>query len=318
MLDGLTCVMRNDKVPAILEELATESVYTRKERMMDSEKLTFYLKNCEVWTVMLYFDPRRDQEHRNPRRAILHHVMTQYENLLFHQLEEHQLIMREGETLASVFRTEPSLLYFDFMLGVWDTQSWKNVFPFFPGLGNESVHFMQNASASPEQNTYTQDYHYSQGKLKICLYNYSGLDLKFYRLNPEQNKNHALKYPWGWAGYTKCEIVTPKFFFPDIVQGKMELEHVIRLLQAIRTLLVGESWDEHSKQVATKTYARSDRIHLWSSTEQPLQGSMELFESEMTRRQNLSATSYILALETIVEKLSEKARTKLQEAKKTS
>jgi len=283
MLDGLTLTF--DSIPEkLMEELKKDAVYTRIERLMDSEKAVFYLFDCSVWTVMMHFDPRRDQKHERPRSVILHHVMTQYENFVFHQLPYLEIRNQEAEMLAHYLTFQPKLLFFDVMLGVWDTESWKKIFDFYP---------------FPKEPCTIDDLHVVQQRLKLAQYCWKSLVLKFYRINPETNRNHVLKYPLGWAGYTKAEFVTPK-----LVNNNVDLlKTVLSQLQNIREFWLNNVWAERNKQVATKTFARSDRIFAWSSTEQTLQGSMKLLESEMTARKIMDPKIYTQDLEFIIDDL---------------
>jgi hypothetical protein len=304
MIDGLTVVMSNEKIAATLECLAKQSVYNRKESMMDCEKYSFYLADGTVWTVVLYFDPRHDQKHEHPRRAILHHVMTQFENFMFHQLDAEGLWVAEQKALDFALTTDPTLIYFDYQLGFWDTEHWRGVFPFYTGMASERARHIQDANPkSPNENVFVEDFHFVRGRLKISLYNWNGLQLKFYRLNPKENRNHYAKYPFGYEGYTKCEIVTPKFTLYSVPDAKKILNDTLVLLRVIRENLLGSTWDDHCKQVATKLCARSDRIHIWSCTEQNLQGSMEMFETEMTRREQLPLKAYTELLENVMKLL---------------
>lgn len=291
MIDGLTVTVRADKLQELMGLFENAAVYSRAERMMDCEKHTFYLPRCCVWTLMLYFDPRRDQEHKHPRRIILHHVMTQFENFMFHQLSSEALRAMELEMLSFALSLEPQNIYFDLMLGVWDTKSWSRVFPFYPLYPT------------------AQDFHLVKGRVKFVQYDWNGLTLKFYRLNPDANRNHQLKYPLGWAGYTKCEFVSPRFGDWRTPLMKSELptiEAAFKGLQNIREVLLGEVWMDRNRDVSNKTFARSDRIFAWSSTETPLQGSMKLFESEMTRRKLLkSPQPYLSWVKSVFKELAD-------------
>jgi hypothetical protein len=289
MLDGLTLVF--ESIPEkLMDELKKDAVYTRIERMMDSEKHAFYLFDCSVWTVMMHFDPRRDQKHEHPRSVILHHVMTQYENFAFHQLPYHEIRNQESEMFTHFLSFQPKLIFFDLVLGVWDTESWRKIFEFYP---------------FPKETCDIDDLHVVQQRIKFAQYSWKNLNIKFYRLNPEINRNHALKYPLGWAGYTKAEFVTPKLVNNDIET----LKTVLSQLQNIREFWLDNVWQERNKQVATKTFARSDRIFAWSSTEQTLQGSMKLLESEMTTRKIIDPKIYMQDLESIIDDL-EKSKSK--------
>lgn len=290
MIDGLTVSILPENLPQIIDYFKTATVYYRKEALMDCEKQTFYLSNGAVWTIVLYFDPRRDQTHLKPRRIIIHKVMTQFENFMFHQLVPAALREMETETLKEVLQFAPQTLYFDLMLGVWDTASWNRIFNFYP-----------------DTTVSTQDFHLARGRLKIAQYDWFGIDLKFYRLNPEQNKNHAAKYPWGWAGYTKAEFVSPRFGDYRKPLAKTDYEVIkscFLCLQNIREILLGRVWEERNLQVATKTCARTDKLFVWSSTEQPLQGSMKLYEAEMTARKRISPQDYRATLDTLFKRLA--------------
>jgi len=187
---------------------------------------------------------------------------------------------------------KPKSVYFDLMLGVWDTASWCRVFPFYTSTTEIEL----------------TDFHLAQKRIKFAQYTWKGMDLKFYRLNPELNRDHMLKYPLGWAGYTKCEIVSPRLTNLTSQDHDILNKGVLPGLQKIREKWLSDVWVERNNQVANKTYARSDRIFAWSSTEQPLQGSMKLFESEITKRKICSVNEYLNVIEAIQKELETPAQ----------
>lgn len=278
MLDGLVAI-----IPSF--QTNRTPIYTRHERMLDVEKLSLYFPDAQVWTVLTYFDPRRDQEHKKPLRTYIHGLCTQFQNFLFSQLSLDEIEEKEIDLLSEYLEMQPSTLLFELVLGWWDTRSWQKIFPFF----TTTVY-----SELPED-VKADDLVYIRRKVKIAKYPWNGIDFKFYRMNPDNNKNHMLKYPYGWAGYTKCEIPTPKFGdfrHPLTEEDLIEIGHALNNLQKIRETLIGPHWKSIQEQVAQKTYARNDRIYVWSSTEQPLQGSMTFFETELTERRKMSPKLY--------------------------
>jgi len=282
MLDGLVAV-----VPKIdVENLKQRSIYWRHERMLDVEKLSLYFPDCTVITVLTYFDPRRDQEHKNPLSHYVHTLCTQFQNFLFSQLTLSQIEERELSCLKDFIEMKPLTLLFDLVLGWWDTQAWRRIFPFY-------------TERCDRGEVQTDDLVYERRKVKIAKYQWNGLDLKFYRMNPDKNRGHYLKYPYGWAGYTKAEIVTPKFGDtrnPLTEEDYPKLFEVLSRLQHVRRKLLADHWTQIQHEVGQKTYARNDRIYAWSSTEQPLQGSMAMIETELTTRKKMNPDTYLSIL----------------------
>jgi hypothetical protein len=287
MLDGLVTI-----VPKF--ETKRKPIYTRHERMLDVEKLSLYYPDAQVWTVLTYFDPRRDQEHKNPLRTYLHSVCTQFQNFLFSQLSLEEIEQREIDLLTEFMEMLPSTLCFDFVLGWWDTQAWRSVFPFFT-----ETHHSPNIADVEGVTVEADDLVYIRRKVKIAKYPWNGLDLKFYRLNME-NPDHKAKYPRGWDGYSKAEIVTPKFgdiYSPLPGSDYLTIFHILGNLQALRQKLLGEKWQEIQHEVTQKTYARSSLINVWSSTEGPLAGALERMETELTQRTKMQPKQYLERLQ---------------------
>lgn len=289
MLDGLVGVVSAFK-------LDKKPIYRRHEWMLDVEKTALYYPDTSIWTILTYFDPRRDQEHKHPKQTYVHRLSGQFENFLFSQLSLSQIEIRELEALTDLLQMNPSTCLFDFVLGWWDSQAWRSTFPFFGENVFESWKAPSNAQ--------TDDLVFLQGKAKIAKYCWRGLDIKFYRMNPEVNRNHMLKYPFGWAGYTKAEIVTPKFGdyrYPLAEKDHMTIYSILEQLQKLRQSLLREKWLDIQHEVTQKTYARNDRLYCWSSTETTLQGSMTQIETELTQRQKQSPQAYLQTLEDMIQ-----------------
>jgi len=289
MLDGLVAV-----VPKF--ELNRQPIYSRHERMLDVEKLSLYYPDCSVITVLTYFDPRRDQEHKNPLRHYVHTLCTQFQNFLFSQLPLSQIEEREFACLKDFIEMKPQTILFDLVLGWWDTQAWRSIFPFF----TETHYYRYDSETDVDMlEVEADDLVYVRRKVKIAKYQWNNLELKFYRMNVQNNPDHKAKYPRGWDGYTKAEIVTPKFgdFRTPLTDEEYpQITEILTRLQGIRRKLLGEKWMEIQREVSQKTYARSSWINCWSSTESMLQGALERMETELTERKKMTPDSYLSIL----------------------
>jgi len=265
MLDGLVI---QTKAPY---KYPLNHVYIKTEKALDVERVVYYYPNCEVHSVVKYFDPRRDKEHKNPIRTRIHRIMTQFDNFLFSQLSLTEIAERETTLLTEFNQMEPEQMYFDLVVGWYHTEGWKQIFQPF---GNTE---------------YADDMVFIRQKVKLAKYNIRGIDFKFYRMNPDDNREHALKYPYGWMGLTKCEIPTPIL---SLSKDNIALQ-ILAELQKIRGRLVKDQWEQIQHEVGAKTYARSDSLYAWSCNDQNLRGTLKLEETELTKRLKDSAKNYL-------------------------
>jgi len=286
LLDGLVAGIQGYSWPET-------PIYTRKEIMLDVEKVSFYYPSGRVHTLTTYFDPRRDKEHKNPKMMRAHTLSTQLESFLLSQMDLSFIENREHWVLDNFVKMKPQLLYYDFVMGFWHTNGWQEVFPAYP------LHTGKGWGFLPGEEWELNDLFYARKQLKIGKYDWKGLDLKFYRIRPEEVKDHALKYPYGFNGLTKCEICTPILI--DIPEEGIEVRGTLTYLQVIRRKLLGNVWNRIIEDVARKVYARTDKLFPWSSTDQPLQGSEKAYESELTQRRKVSVEEYLKLLQQICE-----------------
>lgn len=272
MLDGLVIQTKAEyKWPL-------KPVYTKIEKALDVERIVYYYPDCQVHSIVKYFDPRRDKDHKNPLRTRVHRVMTQFENFMFSQLSLEEIAERETVLLDTFMEMNPEQVYFELIVGWHHTEGWKEIFQPFGTVD------------------YADDMVYIRRKVKLAKYNVRGLDFKFYRMNTDENREHMLKYPFGWMGFTKCEIPTPIL----LVDGDLTLQ-VLSALQEVREKLVKDRWGQIQFEVGAKTYARSDSLYAWSCNDQNLRGTLKLEESELTKRMKMSLSEYLNLVERFME-----------------
>jgi hypothetical protein len=254
-------------------------IYTKTEKALDVEREVFYYPNCEVHSVVRYYDPRRDKLHANPLRTRVHRVMTQFENFLVTQLTLEELSEKELLVLNNFLEMNPEQVYFDLVVGWYHTEGWREIFKPFGQI------------------EFADDMVYIRRKVKLAKYYIRGVDFKFYRLNPEENRDHALKYPYGWMGLTKCEIPTPILYLDkdDVVL------QILIALQEIRQKLVKDKWNQIQFEVGAKTYARSDLLYAWSCNDHNLRGTLKLEETELTKRQMMPGKEYLSLLQAFLQ-----------------
>lgn len=275
MLDGLVIQTKAEyKWPL-------KPVYTKTEKALDVERTVYYYPNCEVHSIVTYFDPRRDKDHKNPLRVRVHRVMTQFDNFLFSQLSLEEIAERETVLLNTFLEMNPEQIYFDLVVGWYHTEGWKELFHPFSSVD------------------YADDMIYIRRKVKLAKHHIRGVDFKFYRMNTDENREHALKYPFGWMGLTKCEVPTP-ILFVDRDDSNSAMR-VLAALQAIRGRLVKDRWMQIQYEVGAKTYARSDGLYAWSCNDQNLRGTLKLEESELTKRERMPIKEYLDLVETFSE-----------------
>lgn len=271
MLDGLVIQASEYKYPLT-------PIYTKTEKALDVERIVFYYPNCEIHSIVKYFDPRRDKEHKTPRRIRIHRVMSQFENFMFSQLSLEEICEREVVLLDRMLEMKPEQLYFELVVQWYHSEGWAGVFQPFGGI------------------RFADDMIFIRRKVKLAKYFINGIDFKFYRMNPEENREHSLKYPFGWMGLTKCEIPTPIFKI-ETAEDLTLAPQVLLALQKIREALVGAKWEQIQCEVGAKTYARSDAVYAWSANDQNLRGTLKLDESELTKRPQSSLKAYLNTVE---------------------
>lgn len=204
--------------------------------------------------------------------------MTQFDNFLFSQMTLEEIAGRETVLLNTFLEMNPEQIYFDLVVGWHHTEGWKKIFQPFGTVD------------------YADDMIYIRRKVKLAKYNDRGVDFKFYRMNTDENREHTLKYPFGWMGLTKLEIPTPILEIRDKEGCQLALQ-ILQELQRIRENIVGAVWQDIQHQVGAKTYARSDSLYAWSCNDQNLRGTLKMEESELTRRQRSSARAFMETLE---------------------
>jgi hypothetical protein len=267
MLDGL--VIQTTKEYAY----PLQPVYTKIERALDVERIVHYYPNCEIHSIVKYFDPRRDKEHKSPLRIRVHKIMTQFENFLFSQLPLEDIASNEMTLLTNTLEMNPEQVYFDLIVGWFHTQGWQVVFKPFGEM------------------KFADDMIFVRKKVKLAKYHMQGVDFKFYRMNPEENREHALKYPFGWMGLTKCEMPTPILLLSNEKDCNI-LQQALAELQRIRENIVKDKWEQMQFEVGAKTFARSDSLYAWSGNDQNLRGTLKIEETELTKRERMPVTTY--------------------------
>lgn len=270
MLDGLVIQTKEEYAYPLTP------VYTKTEKALDVERTVYYYPNCEVHSVVKYFDPRRDHEHKNPLRVRVHKIMTQFENFLFSQLTLDEISGREKTLLDLFLKMKPEQIYFELIVGWYHTEGWRDLLGYFGKVDYTS-----------------DDMVYIRRKVKLAKYNVKGVDFKFYRMNPDENRDHYLKYPYGWMGLTKCEIPTPILM---CYSGCSNLPEILTFLQQVRAIIMREKWEQIQNEVGTKTYARSDALYAWSCNDQNLRGTLKIEETELTKREKTPNEKYLETL----------------------
>jgi hypothetical protein len=280
MLDGLVIQARGEAYNCSLVP-----IYTKAEKSLDVERQVLYYPHCEIHSVVKYYDPRGDKDHKKCLRMRVHRITTQFENFLFSQLSLPEICTRETEALKAFLLMGPEQIYFEAVLGWNHTEGWTAIFfedPFPFGT-------LYNA----------EDTVYIRRKIKLAKYNVGDVTFKFYRMNPDENPEHKVKYPYGWMGLTKCEIETP-------ILTEVEDSSILGILaemQKIRQQLVGDKWAHMQEEVARKTYARSDVLCAWSANDQNLRGTLKVEESRLTKRLKQTAQEYLSLLHTFNDNL---------------
>lgn len=272
MLDGLV-IQTSGKYSYPLKP-----VYTKTEKALDVEREVYYYPNCEVHSVVRYFDPRRDKMHVNPLRIRVHRIMTQFENFLVSQLTLEELSQKEVVVLNNFLEMNPEQVYFDMVVGWHHTEGWREIFKPFGTM------------------QFADDIVYIRRKIKLAKHNVQGIDFKFYRMNPDENRQHYMKYPYGWMGLTKCEITTPILMIDSDKDLQLTLQ-ALTMMQEIRETLLKDKCGQIQFEVGAKTFARSDVLYAWSCNDQNLSGTLKMEESELTRRQRSSMREFIKTLQ---------------------
>jgi hypothetical protein len=248
-------------------------IYVKTETMLDVERQVMYYPDCEIHSIVQYFDPRKDKNHERPLRTRIHKIMTQLENFMFSQLTLEEITQKEIVFLHNMCEMNPVQIYFDLVVGWYHTEGWRKLFQPFGEVN------------------FADDLIFIRHKVKLAKYHIRGVDFKFYRMNTDENMTHRLKYPFGWMGLTKCEIPTPILLIENDKDAALLLQTLAEL-QKIRKTIVGEAWTQIQFEVGAKTYARSDSLYAWSGNDQNLQGTLKIDQTELTKRERMSIQDY--------------------------
>jgi len=183
MLDGIT-------VESLNYVQHSQLIFEKFESMFDVEKRSLYYPDYCFDVIITYRNPRHVEEVRKVR---IHRNTTQMENFLWSQLSLEEVEACEQKRLIEFLSMKPTLIYWDFVLGIHHTAGWDKVW-------NEVF-----------GNFETIDQTIRGTKLYVANHRWKSLQIKFYRINPERN----LKYNRGLMGLTKAEIVAKKLIARD-------------------------------------------------------------------------------------------------------
>jgi len=260
MLDGITIETSNYVAHGSV-------IFEKNESMFDTEKKSLYYADYCFDVIITYRNPRKTEQIKKIR---IHRNVTQMENFLWSQLSLPEIEALEMKRLQEFLSMEPTLIYWDFVLGTYHTAGWEKIW----------THAWEDFE--------TLDKRVIQTKLYLANYRWKGLLLKFYRINPERN----FKYSKGLIGLTKAEIVCPIFFVKPETKHVTFLE-VLIALQSLRRKIMEPVWKEMQFDIAKKLIARDPWIHPWKGNDADLQGTMLFEERELTEREKMSPEKYL-------------------------
>jgi len=279
MLDGMTVETLHYKPHGNI-------VFQKKESMFDTEKESLYYSDYCFDVLITYRNPRNIAQIRKVR---IHRNVTQLENFMWSQLPLPIIEELEKQRLCEFLDMQPSLIYWDFVLGIYHTAGWERV---MESLGDKQI----------------LDERIIATKLFLGNYRWQDLLLKFYRINPERN----FKYSKGLLGLTKAEIVCPIFYLTPIDQNlgsKNKLfSELLDSLHSLRRMIMQPFWKEMQFDIAKKLIARDPWVHPWKGNDADLQGSMLFGERELTQREKMPPEKYLTLVLSALQYLKEREK----------
>ena len=253
-------------------------IFSKHEWMFDVEKRSIYYPDFCFDVIITYRNPRNTEEIRKVR---VHRNVTQMENFMWSQLSLNDIELKEMERLREFLTMNPTLIYWDLVLGFYHSLGWKSIFE----KKNISLEVIDSSIL--------------RTKVYLGIYRWKGLILKLYRINPENNP----KYSRGLLGLTKAEIVTPILYLKGSKKEERTLINIVKMQQRIRKFIVDGFWNDMQLTMARKLIARDPWIHPWKGNDADLKGAMLLEESELTKREKMTPQKYREILQTALNDL---------------